>query len=758
MLPSRDDIAQKYLDQLPFTLYKVQEDALLAWFTTQQGVLVCAPTGMGKTLIAEAAVFEALHLGQHLYYTTPLIALTEQKFRELQEKAYHWGFDPTQIGLVTGHRRVNPNAQVLVVVAEILLNRLLHREAFLWDHVSAVVMDEFHSFNDPERGIVWEFTLGLLPPHVRLLLLSATVGNTYEFVQWLRNRQGRTVELVTSDERRVPLSYHWVADQLLEEHVEELAEGDEHTRRTPALVFCFNREECWTIAERLKGRRLLHDGQQERIAEVLEKYDLSTGAGPKLRQLLLRGVGVHHAGILGKYRRIVETLFSDKLLTVAVCTETLSAGINLPARSVVLPTLLKGPHGDKKLLDPSSAHQMFGRAGRPQYDSHGYVFALAHEDDVHILRWKAKYDQIPADTGDPGLLKAKRALERKMPRRRATEQYWEKSHFEKLCAAPPCKLASRGSIPWRLLAYMLEASPEIDRVRDLVQRRLLPPKQLQSQQLQLEKMLLTLHRAGYVQLEPAPPLPQPTSPAPEAPAYRPVYAHPTDRLPLLMKIRGINPLLGIFLANQLGIADFSERMLAWESVLEMPVTLCRALRVPSHEEMPPGPLAEIRLDPLLLQLGLATADQLRGTPPADEQPQESPFVWRRRFPFQEPPVPILTLPEKLLLLFQYDFPDVTDVVVRPVWAAGAVLEYGGNFNKFITSRGLQKQEGILFRHLLRLILLVCEFQHLPPPDISPDQWAGELQEVVNQLVATCRAVDVDSTDKALEELESSVEE
>src|SRR5512134_3198639 len=146
--PTRDQLAEKYLGQLPYTPYPVQEDALLAWFTSDQGVLVCTPTGTGKTLIAQAALFEALHTGSTAYYTTPLIALTEQKFSEMQTAAVRWGFSPDEVGLVTGNRRVNPRARVLVVVAEILLNRLLHTEAFDFSEVSAVVMDEFHSFAD----------------------------------------------------------------------------------------------------------------------------------------------------------------------------------------------------------------------------------------------------------------------------------------------------------------------------------------------------------------------------------------------------------------------------------------------------------------------------------------------------------------------------------------------------------------------------------------------------------------------------------
>lgn len=812
-MTSRDQIILEYLERLPYPPYPVQEEAMYAWAASEQGLLLSAPTGTGKTLVAEAAVYEGLRTGTGVYYSTPLIALTDQKLLELQDTVARWGFPRDRVGLVTGHRTVNPDAQVKVVVAEVLLNRLLHPEAFDFSGVGAVVMDEFHNFNEPQRGIVWELALSLLPRHVRVMLLSATVGAADEFVNWMARSLDRRVTLVEGTQRRVPLHFQWIGDELLPDFMERIAQGTEDARRTPALVFCFDRNVVWDTAEVLKGRDLFAEGQRKALLDRLEAFDFSMGSGNKLRTFLARGIGIHHAGLLPRYRRVVETLFQEKLLPVCVCTETLAAGINLPARSVVLSTLVKGPKDRKRMIDASSAQQIFGRAGRPQFDAEGYVFALAHEDDVKLARWKEKYDSIPEETKDPGLMKAKKALLKKKPTRRAGFTYWNPEQFAKLQTAPPVRLASRGRLTWRWLAYLLDANPAVEPIRGVIRRRLMDQPAVEGELKRLTKMLVTLAQLGVVQLDPPPPpswqhavkpagvgppvqaeaaddesddstgesanqrddaAPARTPPPrvsellgrltlgeqvgtitaatrsgvaggvvraapPQPEPYDPITATPTDKLQHLMVFRAVHPLYGLFLLAHLGKADDHELVQILESLLEMPGSVAKSLRVPWPDELPPGRLALEVVDPAILTRGLAAHEDL--CPQADQR--DLPPELRKY------PVP---LAEKMRMMFESEVDHAGGLFVAPVWAAGDLLAQGGDFDRFVRGRDLVKQEGILFKHLLRLILLCGEFARLTPRDADPQLWQTRLANISDVLTTACRAVDPQCTDETLEEL------
>ncbi|MBL8878911.1 MAG: DEAD/DEAH box helicase [Phycisphaerales bacterium] len=715
---TRADICSRYIESVPYALYPFQEEALLAWFESTGGLMVCAPTGMGKTLIAESAVFEALHSGTHMYYTTPLIALTEQKYREFQSLAERWGFSRDDVGLITGNRRENPDARVRVVVAEILLNHLLAHDPAVADfsQVSSVVMDEFHSFNDPERGIVWELSLVLLPATVRVLLLSATVGNPFEFCQWMKKEHQRDITLVTTAERRVPLETQWVEDRLLTELLPEMVSSDDAKNRTPALVFCFNRDECWEVAERLKGLAIIASAQQQQIEEYLStrRDDLADGVGPKLRQMLLRGVGVHHAGVLPKHKAIVEELFNRKLAPFVICTETLAAGINLPARSVVLTTLLKGPRRERKLVAPATAHQIFGRAGRPQFDAKGYVFAVAHEDDVRIFKWKKRYDQIDPHSKDPGIMRARKELERKRPTRRKTETYWMEGHFKQLIEAGPAKLYSRNMIPYQVLVYLLIKTGGLSDLHRFLNKRFTTPERIERFKSQLTLMLGNLAALGYIAL---------------GDDGESVTIH--DSLQKLTTFRSVDPLFAAFVCEQLKYASLDEKLMTLDALLELPPMIERKLPIP--DDMPHGPLRTNVLDPLMVQMGVVAAE-------SDKAHEDEEFEddWDDDAEAHPPSVP-----EMLRIWFESKLTTPEPQFVQPKWITGSAVHFNCEFFKLVRSADLVKQEGLVLRHLLRMVILSGEFLTFTD---NP-----EFQEIADLATRTCRNVDPSYTDRFLSE-------
>jgi superfamily II DNA/RNA helicase len=722
---TRDEVCTKFIEAVPYQLYPFQEEALLTWFECEGGVLICAPTGMGKTLIAEAAIFEALHTRQRLYYTTPLIALTEQKYREFQERVEQWGFPRSDVGFITGNRRENPDALIRVVVAEILLNHVLATDPTVADleHLGGVVMDEFHSFNDFERGVVWELALVLLPPTIRVMLLSATVGNPYDFADWLKSQHGRRVQVVTSTERRVPLEYHWVEDRLLTEQLVHMVTNTGDDYHAPALVFAFNRDECWEVAEKLKGLALISKEQKQELEAYLNAHrgDFAEGAGPKLAQMLQRGVGVHHAGVLPRHKETVEELFERKLVPFVCCTETLAAGINLPARSVVLSTLIKGKRGEMKLIPASSAHQIFGRAGRPQFDTQGHVYAVAHEDDVKIHKWRKKYEQIDPHSKEPGIMRMRKELERKKPSRRSTEQYWSEGQFKTLLAAGPAKLYSRGMIPYSVLIFLLTRSGTLHEVRDFISKRFNGAEFIEKFHKQLDFMLDNLQALGYLRR---------SEDGDHVALDESIYR--------LLNYRSVDPLFGDFLAAQLNQADFDEKLLALEAVLEVPAAILRRVRIP--EDHPKGPLQQQVLEPLLIQLGVTVARP-------EAPPEETQSRWVDSWEEEEEHPP--TFPEMLKLAFEAQLAAPEPAFVQPKWIAGDAFAQGCEFYKSVKRLNLVKQEGLILRHLLRLVILAGEF-FLRSAD-------PEYQRIGELATRTCQRVDAKYTNRFLAEAQSMQE-
>ncbi len=438
MPPSAADIELSFYEEFFFQRglepYAVQEAAFARIFAGES-TMVTVPTGTGKTMMAKAAIHKALALGQRAIYTTPLRALTEEKHRELGED-----FGADRVGFATGDYKVNPDAPVQVVVAEILWNRIFGDR----NHVPAdvVVMDEGHYFNDPERGYVWEQSIIALDPRAQLIILSATVGHADRFCHWIELTRRVPMQLVESRERRVPL-YHEYREAYLVEVVRELAAAGD----VPAIVFVFGREACFETARLLKScRRFTSPEEKEEIERRYKEVLLDGGLADELAALLGHGIGVHHAGVLPRYKQLVEQLALERLIKFVVSTETISAGINLPAKRIVFPSLRKYIKSKARLVAPAEYHQMAGRAGRPQFDAEGIAITLAPEGVVQEMRKEISDGKKRGHLVDEEKIRKACYARARSEAQRNAEVVWDPTIHDQLVRGEPAELRSHTRI------------------------------------------------------------------------------------------------------------------------------------------------------------------------------------------------------------------------------------------------------------------------------------------------------------------------
>ncbi|MGE0546916.1 MAG: DEAD/DEAH box helicase [Kofleriaceae bacterium] len=436
-MPSAGDLELSFYDKFLWSRglepYPVQEQAITQIFAGKS-VLVTVPTGTGKTLMAKAALHAAVGRGERAIYTTPLRALTEEKYRELCGD-----FGDENVGFATGDYKVNREAPIQVEVAEILWNRIVADK-----HVSPaeiVVMDEGHYFNDPERGYVWEQSIIGLDPRTQLVVLSATVGHPDRFCHWVELTRRVPMELVESRERKVPLVHEYREDMMIDT-VRELA----HTGDVPAIVFVFGREQCFEVARLIKScRRFTSDEEKAKIEAMCDQALLPSGAAKELRPLLAHGIGIHHAGILPRYKQLVERLALERLIRFVVSTETIAAGINLPARTVVFPALRKFIKKVPRLVTAAEYHQMAGRAGRPQFDDRGLAITLAPEEIVSELKKELK-DAAKRPAYDEAKVKKSVYNRARSDAQRKGDIVWTPEVHAELVRGEPAELRSKTKI------------------------------------------------------------------------------------------------------------------------------------------------------------------------------------------------------------------------------------------------------------------------------------------------------------------------
>ena len=475
--PAPDDIYTAFEDwtmRQGMTLYPHQADALLAT-VTGANTIITTPTGSGKSLIATAAHVATLANRGRVYYTAPIKALVSEKF-------FSWvdDFGPDLVGMVTGDASVNPDAPIICCTAEILANIAL-REGDQAD-VQMVVADEYHFIADPDRGWAWQVATSELP-QAQFMLMSATLGDVSDLAAKLTERTGRPTEIIAQAERPVPLVFTWSMTPLPETLTELI-----HTGSAPIYLVHPSQAAATEQAQGLMSMKLVDTAQRHAIVEAIGGFRFARGFGATLSRMLRSGIGVHHAGMLPKYRRLVETLTQQGLLKVICGTDTLGVGINVPIRTVVFTTLTKFDGRRQRILRAREFHQIAGRAGRPGFDPVGNVVVQAPEYQIENARLLAKF------AGDERKLKSVR---RKKPAE-GQVNYTEAS-FEKLIASAPETLHARLEVTHSMLLNLLHRDEETGAALTRIIEEAIPDPAQQRKQLRRAVALgRSLLEAGVV--------------------------------------------------------------------------------------------------------------------------------------------------------------------------------------------------------------------------------------------------------------------
>lgn len=442
LLPDLDEVPESLVDDailesfLGWTrdngiaLYPAQEEAATA-LVAKDNVILATPTGSGKSMVAIAAHFIALARKQRSFYTAPIKALVSEKFFALCQT-----FGPENVGMMTGDATVNGNAPIICATAEIVANIALRDGANA--NIDQVVMDEFHYYSEPDRGWAWQVPL-LELPNTQFLLMSATLGDTSWLEQDLQSRTGRPTTLVSGSTRPVPLDFSYVYTPIPETIDELLADG-----KAPIYIVHFSQLEAIKQAEALMKLKLVDAEHKERIAHEIGSFRFSSAFGKILSKLLRNGIGVHHAGMLPKYRRLVERLSQAGLLKIICGTDTLGVGINVPIRTVLLTGLAKYDGRKERILKSREFHQIAGRAGRAGFDTAGTVIIQApeHEIENYRLRQRAGQDEK----------KLKKLRKKSAPEGRVS---WTEKTFERLTQAEPEELQSQFAVSNSMLLNVI---------------------------------------------------------------------------------------------------------------------------------------------------------------------------------------------------------------------------------------------------------------------------------------------------------------
>jgi len=429
-----DEILDRFLEYVRTTgleLYPSQEEAILE-LCADKNVILSTPTGSGKSLVAMAMHFVSLAKQKRSFYTAPIKALVNEKFFALCRD-----FGPVNVGMITGDASVNPDAPIICCTAEILANMALRHGATL--DVDSIVCDEFHYYSDRDRGTAWQIPL-LTLPQARFLLMSATLGDSTFFQEKLEKLTRKPAVIVSGKDRPVPLDYEYRLTALHETLVELVKSG-----RKPVYIVNFTQRACAEEAQNLMSNDYCEKAEKQAINLALKGVRFDSPYGKDVQRFIRHGIGLHHAGLLPKYRLVVEKLAQKGLLKIIVGTDTLGVGVNIPIRTVLFTKLCKFDGQKTAILRARDFHQIAGRAGRRGFDVQGSVVVQAPEHVIENLKLEAKA------TKDPN--KRKKIVKKKPPERGFVN--WDQKTFERLIESPPEPLTSKFQVSHGLLIQML---------------------------------------------------------------------------------------------------------------------------------------------------------------------------------------------------------------------------------------------------------------------------------------------------------------
>ncbi|WP_241520091.1 DEAD/DEAH box helicase [Bifidobacterium catulorum] len=478
-----DDIYDRFFDWVAsrgITPWPHQEDAVLSLLAGDH-VILSTPTGSGKSLVALGMHFAALCTGRRSYYTAPIKALVSEKFFDLVAT-----LGRENVGMITGDTHINPDAPVICCTAEILANQALREGAHA--DIGCVAMDEFHYYGDPERGWAWQVPL-LTLPRTQFLLMSATLGDVTGIVQTLERHTDGDVAIVDDAKRPIPLSYEYVDTQLATT-VERTMSREE----SPVYIVHFSQDAALETAQALSSAGVTTKEQRDRIKDAIASTRFTTAFGKILQRLLRTGIGVHHAGMLPRYRRLVEQLAQQGLLPIICGTDTLGVGINVPIHTVILTQLTKFDGTRMRRLKAREFHQIAGRAGRSGFDTEGLVIAEAPEYEIENARALAKAGNDP---------KKLRKVKRKKPQEGFVT--WNSATFDKLIDQPPETLIPHMRITHSMvLAEVEQGGDARARINDLIDDSAQTPKQKEKLHERADEIFRTLTDTQVIECRTAP--------------------------------------------------------------------------------------------------------------------------------------------------------------------------------------------------------------------------------------------------------------